>query len=207
MEESNEDAPMEPYSSPTLRFDEYASYSTPNLRRLVESGNDDKALLALAERFHRERNYEEARSLYHEAVIRGYTALLLALNRLPPRELSTDRERPMADLWVEANSEFLARLIVYRRREGPLAEFHFALSEGIGTGWAGRTYGSEAVEALHEAAEERADELYEELEAERAARGLPPFDNGRPPIAQVFEADVALIAEAIRSGIPECGEE
>ncbi len=155
------------HQSPVLTS--YDIYDLDTLEALAES--DEHARLALGLRLYEENDWEAAQEVLRQSAIDGFGAPLNKLFNLLARvgkdqikAKNPEAETTLVDAYAWQH--------VYNLRFFP----NSLVLEGT---WSLRMDDAE-LERIKLLARERGAEIYSELERERSARGLPPFDNNVP---------------------------
>lgn len=191
------------------QFDDYSSYGTDGLRQLADGQGDRKAQMALATRLMVEGEHEEAEHWFREAAVNGYTVPISILGAL--HSFSRVRELPSSAGEEEAREAMrqgkLDALPYYEfaaMRGAPGAESMLHIMKERGDTHPVNLESGGFSDEEWASAREQAIELYEDFETERQERGLPPFDNSQPAIADVFKADLLTGYTAAREGLRPC---
>lgn len=193
-------------------FDDYSSYSTEALRQLARDPQDAKAQVALATRLFESGELEEAKQWFRESAINGYSATVTAVGAMEMMSQfrsNTEEHEEVAPEELqqqmrEAFMEFLAYMEFAAIRGAPGARASmemFTNPEQTPLNFAGEDGLSEEQLAR---SRERGRELFNSFEAERMDRGLPPFDNSRPEIADLLDADMRSMIRAMGEGLRPC---
>lgn len=191
------------------QFDDYSSYGTDGLRQLAGNQGDRKAQMALGTRLMMEGEHEEAEHWFREAVINGYTAPISMLGALRSfhrfRELpSSASEEEMREAIRQGNLDALPYFEFAAMRGAPGAEGILHIMKELGDTSPLNPGSDELSDEEWDSVRDQAIELYENFESERQERGLPPFDNSQPAIAELFKADLLTGYRATKEGLRPC---
>jgi TPR repeat protein len=193
-------------------FDDYASYDRDALEQLAADHQDPKAQLTLGTRLLDERDYSEARRWFREAAINGYSAPIGRIGFLRTMErmqeyrdqmevMNEDEHRQVAR---QALLEYIAYVEFAAMRGAPLAGPTLRMMKDREIFGGSNSLQADFSESELTAARQRGHDLYQEFEEERLERGLPPFDNNRPAIAELIDADMNSRLSARKEGLRPC---
>jgi len=195
---------------PIAPFDDYSSYETEGLRQLASQHSDTKAQLALAMRLGEENELEESMHWLRETIIGGYTMPIIVKGVQKQFQgmmevLGADlEEEELQAKMMESTHETMAFMQFAKIRGAPVAEPMMKAIAELPNAIADAN--NQEIEELDwEAIHARGEALYESFQDERMSRGLPPFDNQRPAVADVLDRDAFIIFEAGTEGLRPCG--
>ncbi len=160
------------YTNADLPANEYTSYDEATLRKLADNG-DVKAMLALGAHYTNSTNPnaspDVAAPFYHKAAVYGSTAAL--------QRLGTIAEVEMAFSSLPAEQKHVAMLeVIALSKVAAIRGDKYPLTSIL------RKYEDEIQFTNHdfEFIDKRGQEIYNELQQQRNALGLGPFDNSVP---------------------------